>query len=159
MRLVGLVFLVMAAIAIAEFPPIPPSTAVKRTIAQGMTNVTLAWDPAQGTVLYRLNWGTNSGQYSDMFLTAGTTATVAVAKGIRHYFSVNGIAAPGLESSPSKEFIFPPAAPTNIVIFIMPEMATNIGGPWVAATNAWPVMLTNPLGKVLWRFRIAGTNY
>jgi hypothetical protein len=105
----------IAAVGWAAFlPRIAPLLAGLLSLAQGAQSVTLAWDlDTDPTVVgYRLYYGTSSGTYTQRSDVANTTtATISnLAVGYTYFFVVRAYNAFGLESPPSNEVSFTPAA-------------------------------------------------
>ncbi len=75
--------------------------------AQAEKSVTLAWDPSPTPTVvgYTIQYGTNSGQYSEFLLLGNETTAVVpdLLEGITYYFVVTAHTEEGLESDPSNE--------------------------------------------------------
>jgi hypothetical protein len=93
--------------------------------AHAEKSVTLAWDPSPTPTVvgYTVQYGTNSGQYSE-FLLLGieTTATVPeLREGVTYYFVVTAHTEEGLESDPSNELVY--TVPDGTIPYLPPTLS------------------------------------
>lgn len=102
------------------------------------SDVTLAWNPVQGTVIsnYTVTWGTNSGVYI-FEANAGTLTTLTVTNlspNTAYYLAVYATAQDGSQSPDSNEILYtnsPVAAPPDL-----PVTNGTAGGGGTNATNS-----------------------
>lgn len=92
--------------------------------ASAEKSVTLAWDksPTPTVVGYTVQYGTNSGQYSE-FLLLGDESTAQVTdllEGVTYYFVVTAHTEEGLESDPSNELAY--TVPGGNVTYLPPTL-------------------------------------
>lgn len=92
--------------------------------ARAEKSVNLAWDPSptSSVVGYTIQYGTNSGQYSEFLLLGdATTATVPdLLEGFTYYFVVTAHTDEGLESDPSNELAY--TVPSGSQIYLPPAL-------------------------------------
>ena len=94
------------------------------TLAQAEKSVTLAWDPSPTPTVvgYTVQYGTNSGQYSE-FLLYGIETTAVVPElqeGVTYYFVVTAHTDEGLESDPSNELVY--TVPDGTITYLPPSL-------------------------------------
>lgn len=87
-------------------------------------SVTLAWDasPTPTVVGYTIQYGTNSGQYSEFLLLGNETTAVVpdLLEGVTYYFVVTAHTEEGLESDPSNEL--PYTVPDGNINYLPPAL-------------------------------------
>lgn len=93
-------------------------------LAQAEKSVTLAWDPSPTPTVvgYTVQYGTNSGQYSE-FLLYGIETTAVVPElqeGVTYYFVVTAHTDEGLESDPSNELVY--TVPDGTIAYLPPTL-------------------------------------
>ncbi len=92
--------------------------------ARAEKSVTLAWDPSPTPTVvgYTVQYGTNSGQYSE-FLLLGIETTAVVPdllEGVTYYFVVTAHTDEGLESDPSNELAY--TVPDGTITYLPPSL-------------------------------------
>jgi hypothetical protein len=92
--------------------------------AQAEKSVTLAWDPSPTPTVvgYTIQYGTNSGQYSEFLLLGNETAAVVpdLLEGVTYYFVVTAHTEEGLESDPSNELSY--TVPDGNINYLPPSL-------------------------------------
>lgn len=87
-------------------------------------SVTLAWDasPTPTVVGYTIQYGTNSGQYSEFLLLGNETTAVVpdLLEGVTYYFVVTAHTEEGLESDPSNELSY--TVPDGNINYLPPSL-------------------------------------
>lgn len=96
-------------------------------LAQAEKSVTLAWDPSPTPTVvgYTVQYGTNSGQYSE-FLLYGIETTAVVPElqeGVTYYFVVTAHTDEGLESDPSNELVY--TVPDGTIAYLLPHLTRS----------------------------------
>jgi len=98
--------------------------AIVPSMAHAEKSVTLAWDPSPTPTVvgYTIQYGTNSGQYSEFLLYGNeTTAVVSeLQEGVTYYFVVTAHTDEGLESDPSNELMY--TVPDGTVTYLPPSI-------------------------------------
>jgi len=92
--------------------------------AQAEKSVTLAWDPSPtpAVVGYTIQYGTNSGQYSEFLLLGNETTAIVpdLLERVTYYFVVTAHTEEGLESDPSNELEY--TVPDGNVNYLPPSL-------------------------------------
>ena len=94
------------------------------SLARAEKSVTLAWDPSPTPTVvgYTVQYGTNSGQYSE-FLLYGIETTAVIPElqeGVTYYFVVTAHTDEGLESDPSNELVY--TVPDGTITYLPPSL-------------------------------------
>ncbi len=91
---------------------------------QAEKSVTLAWDPSPTPTVvgYTIQYGTNSGQYSEFLLLGNETTAVVpdLLEGVTYYFVVTAHTEEGLESDPSNELEY--TVPDGNINYLPPSL-------------------------------------
>ena len=94
------------------------------SLAQAEKTVTLAWDPSPTPTVvgYTIQYGTNSGRYSEFLLYGiATTAVIPeLQEGVTYYFVVTAHTDGGLESDPSNELVY--TVPDGTIAYLPPSL-------------------------------------
>ena len=94
------------------------------SLAQAEKAVTLAWDPSPTPTVvgYTIQYGTNSGRYSEFLLYGiATTAVIPeLQEGVTYYFVVTAHTDGGLESDPSNELVY--TVPDGTIAYLPPSL-------------------------------------
>ena len=99
----------------------------------GTNTASVAWDKSSSTNVtgYRLHYGAASGKYTNSVVLTGNLTTITVrslVSGVRYFFVVTAHTAGGVQSDPSNEISFVPAALTAPILVTTRRAALTVRG-------------------------------